>query len=292
MVTHTIPLSSRSHGPSVAQAAAYGAVASVRFTLPAATSPRHSLPLMTVQPPFSTIPCKYFYFLANPMLTSPMFSSQNPPTSSLNLFAPSLSFTSFTSSTSSTSCTSLAQILPIFSTPSKHATHRIARNSIRFIALLHNFWTPPGGGTCHSSRHTSTPIPEAPPTTAPLPRLAVTLARYAANADSNQFTKSLNPLDATLTKFQGEGAGSPLRQDSALCASARSVSLSRHVPCRRSFFSFASLLHYLFTSHFSISEHPQAHETHSYPLPSHPMHAVPCGAPFRTRHRELQNGGD
>jgi hypothetical protein len=93
------------------------------------------------------------------------------------------------------------QLLPPFSTPSKHGSHTISRNSFPFYALL------------HTSRHTSgegypgassipNPRQESPsqPITTPL---NATLTNPPADAHSKALTAKLNPLDPTFTKNKG-----------------------------------------------------------------------------------------
>jgi hypothetical protein len=87
-------------------------------------------------------------------------------------------------------CTSLtAQLLPSFSTPSKHRAHTTTHDSFPLYALLR---VPP-----------DTPSEVPLPTQAPLNPLETILTKSPVNVDSKQLTKTLNPLNATLTEIAG-----------------------------------------------------------------------------------------
>ena len=113
------------------------------FDLSSRPRRRRSLPLITVQPSFSTIPCIYFYFPVNSALPFPVFYSPNSSILSSSRRAPSFFFPS------SGSVFCHTQFLPTFFTPSKHLTRRNAHNLFPFKRILHTSLDTPGGGTPH-----------------------------------------------------------------------------------------------------------------------------------------------
>lgn len=217
-----------------------------------------------------------------------MFSSPKPPFSFLNCLAPTFSFTSCCSTSSVT------QILPLFSTAGKlfDAQQRLQLHSS--YAVTSRFPVYPGWGSPVPTQR-SLPIPFrfllSCPHPAPLTPLEATLTQISAAVDSKSLTEPLSRFYATFTKT---GGWVPLL--SAL--SQRTLRLRViffYAPTCALFPSplLTSLPLCFLTSHFrTSSSRSSPNETHSHPLASHHMHAIPCGGSSKNQTIEIENGGD
>jgi hypothetical protein len=122
-------------------------------------------------------------------------------------------------------CTSpTTQLLPSFSTPSEHRAYTTTRDSLSLYGLLRA-------------------LPDIPSkvlllTYALINSLESTLTKSQANADSKQFTQTLNPLNATPTKITGVYLTSRQRGPLSLCTIHYSLLTASINP-----------LHYAFEAH-------------------------------------------
>ncbi len=239
-----------------------------------------SLPLIAVQPPFSTIHCKCLYSLANFVLHYFMLSSPNPQISS-STHSTALSCTSSICFTSSTSFTSshFAQSLPTFSTPNKYGPHTNSRNSISFMRLLHTSLYTPGFFSTFNPITFYDPCPSPAQARLPPP---------TPRRSPNSFRRN------TYKKKRGGGSllfATPqhpprLRVLLSLLLSHPSAA-APPAPKTPQPSLITSLLHYVFTSPPLSS-----YETLSSPLASHHLQAVPCGGSIKNQTSQSPYGGE